>query len=201
MIYKVPSSQAQAQPNPTPTLFYSILFYSILFYSILFYSILFLFLFLFLSYPILILFTSCHQLVMLCLMRPRMGFALLAARTCCWLLLSLLSASTPRSLSAGLPSGHSSPHLYLCPALLRPKCRIQHSVLLNFIPLITAQCSSLSSSLCKASCPSRESSAPPSLSLWSLLHWQIGLKSATNSLTQMQIKNNPLLTKIKKLLF
>ncbi|KAK4824371.1 hypothetical protein QYF61_014031 [Mycteria americana] len=43
------------------------------------------------------------------------------------------------------------------------RCRIRHLDLLNFIPLIIAQCSNLSRSLCKASCPSRESTAPPCL--------------------------------------
>ncbi|KAK4829029.1 hypothetical protein QYF61_001804 [Mycteria americana] len=42
-----------------------------------------------------------------------------------------------------------------CPQYSR--CRIRHFDLLNFIPFIIAQCSNLSRSLCKASCPSRES--------------------------------------------
>ena len=70
--------------------------------------------------------TSFDRLVMLCLMHPRMRFALLAARAHCWLISSLLSTNTPRSLSAGLLSSHSSPNLYLCPVLLHPRCRIQH---------------------------------------------------------------------------
>ncbi|KAK4823660.1 hypothetical protein QYF61_005012 [Mycteria americana] len=70
----------------------------------------------------------------------------------------------PPGLSlARLLSSHSSPSLYLCPALPHPRCRIRHFYLLNFIPLIIAQCSNLSRSCCKASCPSRESMAPPSL--------------------------------------
>jgi len=44
---------------------------------------------------------------------PRDGFVLLAARARCWLGLSLLPASTPRSLSAVLLSSHSSPSLYM----------------------------------------------------------------------------------------
>ncbi|KAK4818032.1 hypothetical protein QYF61_004156 [Mycteria americana] len=68
-----------------------------------------------------------------------------------------------RSLSAGLLASHSSPNLHLCPALLCPRCRIRHFDLLNFIPFIIAQCSNLSRSLCKSSCPSKESTAPPSL--------------------------------------
>ena len=43
----------------------------------------------------------------------------------------------------------------LAPALLCPMCRIWHLFLLNFIPSIIVQCSSLSRSLCKASCPSK----------------------------------------------
>ena len=94
---------------------------------------------------------------------PGVQFALRAARAHGRLPLSLLPPSTPRSLSAGLLSSHSSPNLYLCPALLHPRCRIRHLDLLIFIPLIIAQCSNLSRSLCKASCPSRQSLAPPSL--------------------------------------
>lgn len=47
--------------------------------------------------------------------------------------------------------------LHLC-----HRSRIQHFHLLNFIPLITAQCSNLSRFVWKASCSSRESTAPPS---------------------------------------
>ncbi|KAK4806787.1 hypothetical protein QYF61_005583 [Mycteria americana] len=43
------------------------------------------------------------------------------------------------------------------------QCRIWHLLLLNFIWLVITQLSSLSRSLCKASLPSRESTAPPSL--------------------------------------
>jgi len=57
----------------------------------------------------------------------------------------------------------SSSSLYLCLALLHPRCGIQHFNLLNFTPLIIAQCSNLPIPLCKTSCPSRESTAPPSL--------------------------------------
>ena len=97
---------------------------------------------------------------------PRMGFALLAARTDCWLLLSPLLTSTPWLLSAGLFSSHSSPNSYLYPPLLHPRCRIQHLDLLNFIPLIAAKCSNLSRSLCKTFHPSGESTEPPSLVSW-----------------------------------
>lgn len=51
------------------------------------------------------------------------------------------------------PGTHSSPSLCSCLALLRPRCRVQHFDLLNFIPLINAQCSNLSRTLCKASHP------------------------------------------------
>jgi len=98
-----------------------------------------------------------------CLMHSRVRFDLLAARVGCWLLLILLPTNTPRSLCAGLLSAHSSPSLHLCLTLLHPRCRIQHLDLLDFIPLMTVQCSHLSRSLCKASCPSREWTAPPSL--------------------------------------
>ncbi|KAK4815415.1 hypothetical protein QYF61_001403 [Mycteria americana] len=46
------------------------------------------------------------------------------------------------------------------PALLRPRCRIQCLNLLNFVPLMIVLCFNLSRSLCKASCPSGESTAP-----------------------------------------
>lgn len=57
-------------------------------------------------------------------------------------------------------SGYS--HLCLCPALLCPRCSLQHFPLLDFRLLLIDQCSSLSRSLCKASCPSRESTVLPS---------------------------------------
>jgi len=47
--------------------------------------------------------------------------------------------------------------------LLWPKCRIQHLVLLNFIPLASTQQSSLSRSRCRAFFPSGRSTFPPSL--------------------------------------
>lgn len=60
-------------------------------------------------------------------------------------------------------SSHCSLNLYLCPALLCFRCRIQHFNSLNFIPFISAQCSNLSGSICKASCSSTESAAFPRL--------------------------------------
>lgn len=82
-------------------------------------------------------------------MPPTMQFAILAAR----LILSLLPSSAPRSLSAKLLSSLSSPHSCLCPALLCLRCRIWCSFLLNFMPLLIVQCSSLSRYLFKASQP------------------------------------------------
>ena len=70
-------------------------------------------------------------------------------------LLSLLPTSSSRSCSGGQLSSCSSPSLYLCLALLHPRCRIWHSFL-NFMPLMIAQCSSLPLSLCKASCHVQE---------------------------------------------
>lgn len=58
--------------------------------------------------------TSFDWLDLLCLMHRRVQFAPLAARAHCWLTLSLLSMSTPRSLSPELLSSHSSPSLHLC---------------------------------------------------------------------------------------
>jgi len=81
--------------------------------------------------------------------------------------------STLRSLAAELPSRHSFPRLYLCLALLHPRCRIQHFPLLNFVQLMIAQCFSLSRSLCTAPSPFRAPAAPPSLeSLANLLRMQ-----------------------------
>lgn len=71
----------------------------------------------------------------------------------CCLVLSLLLTSTHRSLTAVLLCSHSSPSLYLWPALLHFKCRSQHFGLLNFMPLIISQCSSLSRPLCKPLVP------------------------------------------------
>ena len=99
----------------------------------------------------------------ICLMHPRTWFVLLATRAPCWLLLSLQSTSTPRSLSAGLLFSHSSPNLYLCPEFLCPRCEIWHLDLLYFIPLTIFQCCYLSLSFLKPSHSLRESTTPSSL--------------------------------------
>lgn len=75
----------------------------------------------------------------------------------------MLLTSTHRSLSAGLFSRKFSSSLYLCPTLLHPRCRIWHLGLSKFIPLTTAKSTNLSSCHCKASCPSRETTAPLTL--------------------------------------
>jgi len=56
---------------------------------------------------------------------------------------------------------HFSPSLGLCPSLLHPRYRIWLLFLYSFMPLMITQCSNLSRSLCKSSCPSR---ASPTLS-------------------------------------
>ena len=127
--------------------------------------------------------SSLEMLVVPCSMHPGMGFALSAARAPCWLLLSLLSASTPRALSAGLLSSHSSPSLEWCQVLLCPKCRIWHLFLFNFMWWMIAQCSNLSRSLCKASSPVRESTASPGLV--SSANW---LRVQSNSASRWLIK-------------
>jgi len=48
---------------------------------------------------------------------PQEAVCLLASRARCWLLLSLMSMSTPRPTSAGLLSSHFSPSWYLWPAV------------------------------------------------------------------------------------
>jgi len=100
---------------------------------------------------------------MLCLMYTRVQLALLAARAHCWFMFNLLSTRTPGSLSVGLISGLSSPILNLQPGLPCFRCRIQHLLLLNFKLLVVAQLSDLSWSLCKASPPLMELTAPPDL--------------------------------------
>lgn len=64
-----------------------------------------------------------------------------------------VATRNPTSLSAELLSGHLSPSLYRCPAFSFAELHA----------LLIAQCSNLSRSRCKASRPSRESAAPPSL--------------------------------------
>lgn len=51
--------------------------------------------------------------------------------------------------------------LYVQPMLPHSRCRIWHLFSLNFIWLVIAQLSNLLRSLCKASLPSRKSTAPP----------------------------------------
>ena len=76
---------------------------------------------------------------------------------------STLTSSTSRALSAGLLSSHSSPSLDWCQVLLCPRCRVWHLFLFSFMRCMISQCFNLSRSLCKASCPLRESTAPPGL--------------------------------------
>lgn len=45
---------------------------------------------------------SLDLLAMLCLMKPVLPSAFLAARTCCWLMVNLVFTNTPRSSSAEL---------------------------------------------------------------------------------------------------
>lgn len=78
-------------------------------------------------------------------------------------MLSLLSTSILRFLSADLLSSHLSPSI--CPylALCCPRCNTRHFPLSSFMLLTITQCSSLPRSLCDASRPSRESTASPGL--------------------------------------
>lgn len=55
---------------------------------------------------------SLSLLVMQLWVQPRVWFVLVAVAGHCWLLLSLLSARTPRSLPARLFPGHTDPSLY-----------------------------------------------------------------------------------------
>lgn len=65
--------------------------------------------------------TSFVYLATLCLMNPKMQFALVATRSYCWLMLSCCHQQAGY-LSAELLFSHSYPSLWLCPALLPPKC-------------------------------------------------------------------------------
>lgn len=103
---------------------------------------------------------SFTHLAVLCLMHPWVQLALLTTEACCCLMVNLLLTRTPKSLSMGLFSTLSSPTLYIQPGLPQSRCSIQHLVLLNLL-LMIAQLSVLTTSLCKASSPSRESIAPP----------------------------------------
>lgn len=68
---------------------------------------------------------------------PQGTLSLLAARTHCWLMLSLLChPQVPFCRAALQPLP-----VYLCPALLHLRYRTPHLTLLNFIPLMTALCS------------------------------------------------------------
>lgn len=111
-----------------------------------------------------------------------MVFALLDARTHCWSMLVLLSASTAMLLfiSAGLLSSLSTPILNL--ALPCPRWRFRHWGLFNSMPLTIAQLSNLRITLCKASHPLRESAVP--IGIVSKL-----AKTAFNSYIQITDKN------------
>jgi len=107
--------------------------------------------------------TSCDGLAILCLMHPSKRFAPWAARApadsywaCC-----RPAPSDPvqhgYSPATPLPTYICAQHYHV------PGAGVWHLDVLNFILLITSQCSNLSRSLCKASHPSREWTAPPRL--------------------------------------
>lgn len=96
---------------------------------------------------------------------PRMGFALLATWVHWWVIITLLSTSTTSCLSSGLLSSYSSSNLCLCLVSLYPRCRIQHFLLVKFMPLASAQYSDPYRSLCKVSCTLRDSKSTSHLSL------------------------------------
>lgn len=96
----------------------------------------------------------------------------LGARARCWLMLGCCHSAPWHSFL--LPSSYSSPSLYLCSLLLHPRCRTWCIPLFNFMMLMIVEWCSVSKSYFKASHPSRDSRAPPSLAYcwgWiSLLH-------------------------------
>ena len=104
------------------------------------------------------------MVVVLGLWYPRAQLALWAVRAHCWLAFNLQLGRTPRSFSVGLIFSVLVLSLYM---LRAAPSQVQNPALLleNSMQLVIAQLSSFSRSLCKASLPSRESAAPPSLEL------------------------------------
>lgn len=76
----------------------------------------------------------------------------------CWGTADSYSTRTPSSLSTGLLSSLLFPTMSIHPGLSCPRCNL--APLLNFIPLVIAQPFDLSRSLCRASLPSGEPTAP-----------------------------------------
>ena len=87
------------------------------------------------------------------LIQARILLAFWAASAHCWFTLIFLSARTPNSVSAGLPSKNSSPSLYAYLGLCRPKCKTLYLVLLNFLRFTWAHYSRLCRSLYMPSLP------------------------------------------------
>ena len=123
--------------------------------------------------------TSFDQMAVLCLMQSKMPFALLAASARYWLTLILLSP-TPHVHFSWAALQPLISRLCLWIVLFNPRCRSQHFLSLNFMMLLIIQCSNVSSSLCMASHPSRQSSAPSSL---------------VSSANLLRMHSNPLLIK------
>ena len=69
----------------------------------------------------------------------------------------------PQSLSVELLSSFPSRSQCVCPGLCLPRCRIRPLFLLYFMWLVLAHFSNLSSSLCKSSPPSVETTIPYNL--------------------------------------
>lgn len=116
----------------------------------------------------------------LCFMQLLVGFA----QACWWLTVSLLPTSTPGSLSAGGCSP-AAPNSYLCQVLVNARGSVQCVSLLNFMSLMIAQCTNLSRSFWKASCPMTESMEPPGLDSSSsslMVHSTPASRSLTNML-------------------
>jgi len=78
-------------------------------------------------------------LAALFLIQARMPLAFLTTQTHCWLTFRKALTNTPGSISSTQFSSHSAPFLQCCLGLLWPLCRTWPSVLLNFIPLASAQ--------------------------------------------------------------
>lgn len=74
---------------------------------------------------------SLDLLAMLCLMKPVLPSAFLAARACCWLMVNLVSTSTPRSSSSEVGG-----HCYV--GLLLPEADFSSLNCMRFLSLTTS---------------------------------------------------------------
>lgn len=104
---------------------------------------------------------SLSLLMMPLQMQPdliQLAFVSVAAH--CWLVLSLMSARTPRSLSAILLFSHVDPNLFRDLWLCLSPCKTLHFYSLNLRQFLLDYCGSLSRSLCKVALHFERSTSP-----------------------------------------